>query len=56
MCCDMAKTSSPRAADRSSTRCIRKVEAGEDFVITRDRKPVARPSPVTKGRMPATVV
>lgn len=47
----MTKTLSLRDANQSFARCIREVEAGEDFVITRNGKPVARLSPVNKRRV-----
>ena len=47
----MARTVSLREANQSFARCIREVEAGEEFVITRNGKPVARLSPVTGRRV-----
>ena len=47
----MSKTVSLREANQSFARCIREVEAGEEFVITRNGKPVARLSPVTGRRV-----
>lgn len=38
----MSKTISLRDANQRFSRCIREVEAGEEFVITRNGKPVAR--------------
>ncbi|MEA2736769.1 MAG: hypothetical protein QOH05_76 [Acetobacteraceae bacterium] len=47
----MTKTLSLRDANQSFARCIREVEAGEEFVITRNGVPVARLSPVSKRRV-----
>ena len=47
----MTKTVSLREANQSFARCIREVEAGEEFVITRNGKPVARLSPVSDRRV-----
>ncbi len=47
----MTKTVSLREANQSFARCIREVEAGEVFVITRNGKPVARLSPVSGRRV-----
>lgn len=47
----MTKTLTLRDANQSFARCIREVEAGEDFVITRNGTPVARLSPVSKQRV-----
>ncbi len=47
----MTKTVSLREANQSFARCIREVEAGEEFVITRNGKPVARLSPVSGRRV-----
>jgi prevent-host-death family protein len=47
----MTKTLSLHDANQSFVRCIREVEAGEDFVITRNGVPVARLSPVNKRRV-----
>ncbi|HEY7578370.1 MAG TPA: type II toxin-antitoxin system prevent-host-death family antitoxin [Acetobacteraceae bacterium] len=47
----MTRTLSLREANQSFARCIRAVEAGEDFVITRNGKPVARLSPVARQRV-----
>jgi prevent-host-death family protein len=38
----MSKTISLREANQAFSRCIREVEAGEEFVITRKGQPVAR--------------
>jgi prevent-host-death family protein len=51
----MSKTVTLRDANQSFARCIREVEAGEDFVITRNGKPVARLSPIG-GRRALTPV
>ncbi|MBN8908272.1 MAG: hypothetical protein BGO51_22850 [Rhodospirillales bacterium 69-11] len=42
----MTKKLTLREVDLDLDRCIRAVEAGEEFVITRDGKPVARLAPV----------
>jgi prevent-host-death family protein len=47
----MSKTLSLRDANQSFARCIREVEAGEEIVITRNGKPVARLSPISKRRV-----
>jgi len=47
----MSKTISLRDANQGFSRCIREVEAGEEFVITRNGKPVARLMPVDAKRM-----
>lgn len=47
----MTKTVTLREANQSFARCIRAVEAGEEFVITRNSKPVARLSPVSGRRV-----
>lgn len=47
----MTKTLTLRDANQSFARCIREVESGEDFVITRNGKPVARLSPVSARRV-----
>ncbi len=47
----MPKTLTLREANQSFARCIRAVEAGEEFVITRNGKPVARLSPATDARV-----
>jgi prevent-host-death family protein len=49
----MAKTVTLRDADRQFARCIREVEAGEVFVITRNGIPVARLSPVAGRLVPS---
>jgi prevent-host-death family protein len=47
----MTKTVTLREANQSFARCIREVESGEEFVITRNGTPVARLSPVSKRRV-----
>ncbi|MBV8120281.1 MAG: type II toxin-antitoxin system prevent-host-death family antitoxin [Alphaproteobacteria bacterium] len=47
----MTKTISLREANQGFARCIREVEAGEEFVITRKGQPVARLIPITKRRI-----
>jgi prevent-host-death family protein len=48
----MSKTVTLREANQSFARCVRAVEAGEEFVITRNGKPVARLMPVSGRRVP----
>jgi prevent-host-death family protein len=38
----MSKTITLRDANQRFSRCVREVEAGEEFLITRNGKPVAR--------------
>jgi len=38
----MSKSITLREANQRFSRCVREVEAGEDFIITRNGKPVAR--------------
>jgi prevent-host-death family protein len=47
----MTRTVTLREANQSFARCIREVEAGEEFVITRNGRPVARLSPVGGRRV-----
>ena len=47
----MTKTITIRDANQQFARCIREVEAGEEFVITRNGKPVARLMPVARHRV-----
>ena len=47
----MTKTVTLREANQAFSRCIREVEGGEEFVITRNGTPVARLSPVSKRRI-----
>ena len=44
----MTKTLTFRDANQTFARRIRDVEAGEDFIITRNGRPVARLMPVTE--------
>jgi prevent-host-death family protein len=47
----MSKTITLRDANQGFSRCIRAVEAGEEFVITRNGKPVARLLPADGKRV-----
>jgi prevent-host-death family protein len=47
----MSKTISLREANQAFARCIREVEAGEEFTITRNGQPVARLVPMSPGRV-----
>jgi prevent-host-death family protein len=47
----MSKTVTLREANQTFARCVREVEAGEEFVITRNGKPVARLMPVGGRRV-----
>jgi len=47
----MSKKITLREANQSFARCIRAVEAGSDFVITRNGKPVARLVPIATSRV-----
>ena len=47
----MAKTLTLRDANQQFARCIREVEGGEEFVITRNGAPVARLSPIVGRRI-----
>ena len=47
----MAKTISLREANQRFAHCIREVEAGSEFVITRNGQPVARLTPVGGRRI-----
>jgi prevent-host-death family protein len=47
----MSKTISLREANQAFSRCIRAVEAGEEFTITRNGEPVARLVPVPHKRV-----
>jgi prevent-host-death family protein len=40
-----------RDANRSSSSCIRAVESGADFAITRNGKPAARLTPISNVRV-----
>jgi prevent-host-death family protein len=46
----MAKILTLREANQTFARCVRAVEGGEEFVITRNGTPVARLSPIGKRR------
>jgi prevent-host-death family protein len=47
----MGKTITLREANQAFARCIREVEAGEEFTITRRGQPVARIVPVSQKRV-----
>jgi prevent-host-death family protein len=47
----MTRTLTLRDANQTFSSCIRAVESGEDFVITRNGKPVARLTPVSNRRV-----
>ena len=47
----MAKRISLRDANQTFARCIRAVEGGEEFVITRNGQPVARLVPIADHRV-----
>jgi prevent-host-death family protein len=47
----MSKVVTLREANQSFARCIREVEAGEEFVITRNGTPVARLVPMNAERV-----
>ncbi len=47
----MTRTIALREANQQFARCVRAVEAGEEFVITRNGKPVARLVPVSGTRV-----
>jgi prevent-host-death family protein len=47
----MAKTVTLREANQAFSRVIREVEAGEEFTITRNGKPVARLIPARRERV-----
>ncbi len=47
----VTKTISLREANQAFARCIRDVEAGEEYVITRNGSPVARLVPLGKARV-----
>jgi prevent-host-death family protein len=46
----MAKTITLRDANQAFARCVRDVEAGEEYTITRNGEPVARLVPVQRRR------
>ncbi len=47
----MSKIVTLREANQSFARCVRAVEAGEEFVITRNGTPVARLAPIARHRV-----
>jgi prevent-host-death family protein len=47
----MTKTISLREANQGFARCVREVEAGAEFVTTRNGRPVARLVPVGSRRV-----
>jgi prevent-host-death family protein len=47
----MSKMISLREANQAFSRCIREVEAGQEYVITRKGQPVARLVPVPHRRV-----
>ena len=47
----MSRTISLREANQGFSRCIRDVEAGEEYVITRNGRPVARLLPIAGRRV-----
>ena len=47
----MSRTISLRDANQHFSRCIREVEAGQEFVITRNGEPVARLVPIGGRRV-----
>jgi len=47
----MSKNISLRDANQTFARCIREVEGGEEFVITRNGRPVARLVPMDGRRV-----
>jgi prevent-host-death family protein len=47
----MSKTITLREANQAFSRCVREVEAGEEFTITRNGQPVARLVPVRRERV-----
>lgn len=47
----MATVISLREANQGFSRCVREVEAGAEFVITRDGRPVARLVPIGTKRV-----
>ena len=47
----MSKVIGLREANQDFSRCIREVEAGEEYVITRKGRPVARIVPVRQKRV-----
>ena len=47
----MAKTISLREANQAFARCVRDVEGGEEYTITRNGEPVARLLPIRQRRV-----
>jgi prevent-host-death family protein len=47
----MSKSISLREANQAFARCVREVEGGEEYVITRNGLPVARLVPFGGGRV-----
>jgi len=47
----MSKTITLREANQAFARCVRDVEAGAEYVITRNGRPVARLAPVGGRRI-----
>jgi prevent-host-death family protein len=47
----MTKTITLRDANQTFARCVRAVEAGEEYVITRNGRPVAKLVPVAARRV-----
>lgn len=47
----MSKTISLREANQAFARCIREVEAGAEYIITRNGQPVARLAPIAGRRV-----
>ena len=47
----MAKTITLRDANQALARCVRDVEAGEEYTITRNGEPAARLIPVQRRRL-----
>ena len=47
----MSRTITLREANQAFSRCIREVEAGEEYVITRKGEPVARLVPIAGRRI-----
>ena len=49
----MSKSISLREANQAFARCVREVEAGEEYIITRNGLPVARLVPFGGRRVPS---
>jgi prevent-host-death family protein len=47
----MSKTISLREANQAFARCVRDVEAGAEYIITRNGRPVARLMPASSRRI-----